>query len=114
MTKRLTKKEKEFADRVLETGSQRQAYLQTYDTKGHIPTVDPNASRIASKEHVANYLEAKLETAKSIIENLALNASNEAVRLQAAKDMADRIEGKPVQRQINANADSDKTYKWAE
>jgi len=111
---KLTKKQKDFADKLLETGDQRQAYIEAYDTNGNIQTVDPEASKTTRKPQVQAYLDQQVSMAKNIIADLAQNASNEAVRLQAAKDMIDRAEGKPIQRNMNANADSDKTYSWAE
>lgn len=115
MAKRLTPKEKKFADEIINGTQQREAYKKAYNVKTkNLKTIDPNASRIASKKQVELYLANKVNNAKTIIEKLAESANNEAVRLQAAKDIIDRAEGKPVQRQINANTDTDKQYRWAE
>lgn len=111
---KLTMKQKKFADKYLETGSKTEAYLATYKTKGNKATIQPEATKTTNKPQVKEYIEDKLSMAKTIIEDLANNAKNEQVRLQAARDIADRIEGKPVQRQINANTDTDKQYRWAE
>lgn len=112
---KLTPKQKKFADTYLETGKVRESYAIAYESKGKKETQEVNASRILRKDQVQAYLADHVEMARSVIVEIAQSKkSKDNDRLQAAKDILDRTEGKPVQRQINANTDTDKQYRWAE
>lgn len=113
MARKLTPKQKKFADKYLENGNATQAAVESYNVKSR-DVARKVGSENLTKPDIEAYLQNKLEMAKNIIEDLAQNADSDVVRLQAAKDIADRIEGKPVQRQINANTDTNKEYRWAE
>lgn len=113
MARRLTKKQKEFADKYVDTGNATKSALQAYDTEDY-QTAATIANENMKKPEIVAYMENHADRARSIIADLAENAQNENVKLQAAREILDRTEGKPVQRQINANADTDKQYKWAE
>lgn len=113
MGKNITPKQKKFADAYLKTGNASQAAREAYSVS------TPNAaavqgSRVLRKDNVKEYIEDHVIMARQIISELAQSSQQDAVRLQAAKDILDRAEGKAVQRQINANTDTEKTYGWAE
>lgn len=114
MSKKLTPKQKKFADKYLETGNATKAAKEVYSV------VTDNAaavqgSRVLRNDKIQTYLERHAELARNVIVEIAKNTkAKDNDRLQAAKDILDRTEGKPVQRQINANADTDKQYRWAE
>lgn len=105
---KLTKKEKDFADAYIETGNGTQSALKAYDTDS--PNV---ASAIAvgnlRKQRVQEYLEDKAEVAASIIFSLAQSSENDAVRLNASKDIMDRSGYKPVEKSINLNVEAEIT-----
>lgn len=97
MTERLTKKEKGFADDLLETGNGTQAALNNYNT------TDTNTAAVIASENIRKpkireYLESKSSDAASQIYILSQSAENEAVRLNASKDILDRAGFKPVEK----------------
>lgn len=112
----LTTKEKKFADGIVKGKGQRQAYVEAYNVKTkNLNTIDPNASRIARKKQVSEYLKKHVTDAKTLLYELMQDDSvKPETRAQIANSLIDRVEGKPVQRQINANTDTDKEYRWAE
>ncbi len=56
MAKKLTYKEAKLVKGIAEGKTQREAYMEAYDTKGNIPTVDAEASKTISKPHVKEAL----------------------------------------------------------
>lgn len=113
--RRLTKKQKDFADKYLETGKLTDSYIEVYDHNGKRETAEVEASRTLRLPQVQNYTEEHIAMAKSVIAEIASNSDNKpSDRLAAARDILNRTEGMPVQRNINANTDTDKEYRWAE
>lgn len=105
--KKLTFKQKKFADKYLETGNGGKSAKEVYDVK-----TDSVARSIASenltKPNVREYLESKAEVAASIIFDLAKNSQNDAVRLNASKDIMDRSGYKAVDRsEVRMNVESE-------
>ena len=108
MARKLTKKQKAFADKYLETDHGQDSVLETYDT------TDPNTARaIASenltKPNIVQYLEENASGAISRIVEMSRNAKNEAVKLSANKDIADRAGYKPVERSISLTVEAEIT-----
>lgn len=54
---KLTPKQAKFVEGIAKGKTQRDAYIAAYDTKGHIPTVDNEASKTMSKPLVQEALE---------------------------------------------------------
>lgn len=98
----LTKKEKGFADKYLETGHGVQSALDNYDTKDY-STAGAIASQNLKKLKIQEYLADKAEDASSMVYKLSQKAKNEAVRLNASKDILDRSGFKPVEQIIKLN-----------
>lgn len=98
--KRLTKKEKGFADSFLETGNGTRAALENYDT-----ALDNTAAVIATrtlrKAKVQEYLEKHAVGASSRIVKMSKTAKVEAVKLNANKDIMDRAGFKPIEKSEN-------------
>jgi len=104
MARTLTKKQKAWADKKLETGNGTQAALEVYDTNDE-NTAAVIASENLTKPKIQEYLQSKAEDAITRIEKLAINAKSESVRLAANIDLADRGGLKPVQKHLNVNLD---------
>ena len=97
MAKNLTKKQKGFSDDWLELGNGTKAALKNYDT-----TDENTAANIASvnlrKTKIIAYLEEAAAGATIRIKELSEKAKNEAVKLNANKDILDRAGYKPVEK----------------
>lgn len=106
MAKRLTKKEKAFAQEYLETGVGTTAALKVYDTEDY-NTAGVIAHENLKKPKVIAYLESKAEKAAEFVYNLAEKGENENVRLGASKDILDRAGYKPVEKSLSVNASVD-------
>lgn len=108
MLKRLSKKEKAFADNYLDTGNGTRSALQSYDT-----TSENTAAVIASenlrKPKIIEYLESHAQTVASNMVKLALSAESEQVQVAAGKDVLDRAGFKPVDKSINLNVEAEIT-----
>jgi len=98
MAKKLTKKQKEFADDFKETGNATQSAKKVYNPKND-NTAGAIGSENLSKPKIQQYLENTAEEAVVRIEVLSKKAKNETVRLNANKDLADRGGLKPVDKQ---------------
>lgn len=66
---KLTKKEKAFAEGVVQTGNKTEAYRRAYNTKGKAATASRDAQKVASRPNVSTYIEA-LEAAQEAKEYL--------------------------------------------
>ena len=95
--KKLTKKQQKFVEEYLNTGNGVQSAIKAYD-----PTTYNAAKAIASenltKPYIAKILEDAAQGAVIRIEELSKNALNEAVKLNANKDILDRAGYKPIER----------------
>jgi phage terminase small subunit len=94
---RLTVKQDKFLKRYMETGNGTEAALEVYDTDNE-NTAAVIASQNLRKPSILEKFREAQGIAHSTIVSLAVGAENEAVRLNAAKDIIDRTEGKAMQR----------------
>lgn len=94
---RLTKKQKEFSDKYIETGNGTKAALEVYNTDDY-NTAAAIASQNLNKLNIRAYLEEKSKDAASMVYKLSQKAKNEGVRLGASKDILDRAGFKPVEK----------------
>lgn len=112
---KLTTKEKKFADGILEGKPKYKAALDAYDiqSKHEVGTASAIAAENLQKPRIVKYLEENGHGAATRIVKLSKSAKNETVRLNANKDILDRV-GIGVQKQntivpiqINFNEDRD-------
>jgi len=80
MAKRLTKKQKEFADEYVKTGNGTKAALKTYETSDY-STASVIAAENLDKPKIRQYLDSHADMARKGILELAQKAGNEQVRL---------------------------------
>src|SRR6185295_13028722 len=90
MARKITMKQKAFADKYLETGNRTKAALATYNTTDY-STAGIIGSDNLKKPKIIEYLNGNGYNAATEIVRLGLKAKNEAVRLGANKDVLDRI-----------------------
>lgn len=93
----LTPKQDKFLKSYLETGNGTKAALEAYDTTDY-KTAGAIASENLKKPSIMEKFKAAQDIAHSTIVSLATGAENEAVRLNAAKDIMDRTEGRATQK----------------
>lgn len=113
MSKRLTQKEKKFADTFIDTGNGTKSALVAYDTEDE-NTAAVIASRTLSKDKVQNYIHSKAEKAAEIVFTIAQHGDSDGVRLAASKDILDRAGFKPTEKQVTINVDATYTEKTRE
>lgn len=94
MARKLTKKQKAFADEVIETGNGTQSALKTYDTEDY-STAGMIASENLKKPKIIEYIESHAPGAMLRIVEISKTAKNEAVKLSANKDIVDRAGFQP-------------------
>lgn len=92
---KLTPKQTKFVQGIANGKQQREAYIEAYDTKGNIPTVDVEATRTLSKPQVKEALEQLfgMEETKQVVANLhklAISAEDEKNQIEATKVWMDR------------------------
>jgi len=105
VARKLTKKQKDFADKYLQTGNGAISALQTYDTKDY-NTGAVIASENLKKHNVIAYLESKAEKAAEIVFDLAQNAETDAVKLSASKDILDRAGFSAVDKSLSVTVNT--------
>ncbi len=98
----LTPKRKKFADKYLETGNATKAALEVCDVgirggKKHTRTAQEFAYHALKDKTVQEYLKEFAAPAMTRIEKMSRTARNEAVRLQANRDILDRAGFKPTE-----------------
>jgi len=93
----LTPKQDKFLKEYLRTGNGTQAALKAYDTVSENTAAQIASENLRKPSILEKFREAQ-GIAHSTIVALATGAENEAVRLNAAKDIMDRTEGKAIQR----------------
>ncbi len=104
MPKKLTPKQRGFANDYLKTGNGTTAVLNNYNVK--TPEVAASiASENLRKPNVRDYLENKAERAAEIVFELAETSQMDNVRLGASKDILDRAGLKPVERSISVHVE---------
>ena len=97
MSRELTKKQKGFADNIVDGDNATVAALKNYDTdKGE--TAASIGSQNLTKLNIRDYIEGLGKGAISRIEKLSRTAKNEQVKLSANKDIADRAGLKAVEK----------------
>ena len=107
--RRLTPKQKKFADNLIETGKKAESALKAYDIKSKNPfnVASAIASENLDKPSVQEYLANKAEDAATMVYKLSQTAKMEPVRLNASKDILDRAGYKPVEKRQNVNINVD-------
>src|ERR1700722_18609235 len=96
-TRRLTKKQKGFADKFLETGKMGQSAFEVYDVKS-MAVAAVIANENIKKPNVKEYLESQAESAAIRVKELSAQDKNLPVALGASKDILDRAGYKPVEK----------------
>lgn len=102
--KTITKKQKAWADKYLETGNKTQSALEVYDTESYGTAAVIGVENI-NKPKVREYLEENASAVAQNMMRLALNAEREADQISAGKDVLDRAGFKPIEKSINVNYD---------
>lgn len=108
MPKRLSKKQKGFVKDFIESGNGTQAALKNYDTKDYM-TAAVIATENLKKPNIRELIEGYAERATKNIQNLADNAENETVKLNANKDQLDRAGYKPIEKSMTVNIEIEST-----
>ena len=104
----ITKKQKDFADALIETGNGTQSALKAYDTDS-VNVAKNIASENLTKPNVIAYLESMAPRASQRIVELSNQEENLTVSLGASKDILDRSGFKPVERTESVNVNVDVT-----
>jgi phage terminase small subunit len=104
--RRLTKKQRDFANAYIDSGNGTQSALIAYDTTS-ANTAHSIASENLRKPTVREYIESNAQRAAEIVLELANYSEVDAVRLNAAKDIQDRAGFKPVDKSITTNVNID-------
>ena len=108
MARTATKKQRGFARDYVDTGNATKAALKNYDTQD-INTAAVIGSENIRKPNVIAEINDYAHEAVGEIKKLGKGAKNEAVRLNANKDMLDRAGYKAVERTMNVNVDLEAT-----
>jgi phage terminase small subunit len=96
ISKRLTCKQKKFADNYLETGNATQSTLMAgYDVKDNFSAAVIGNENL-KKINIEEYLREHAGNAMTRIEEMSRTAINETVKLNANKDIMDRAGYKPT------------------
>lgn len=111
--KRFSVKQKNFADRFLETGNGVQSILETYNTTDY-KTAGVMACENLKKPIIIEYMNSKAMDAASVIVELSQHSDNDNVRLNASKDILDRSGFKPVEKTQNINMNIQSNFKISE
>ena len=94
MSKKITPKQKDFADNILNGDNKTQAALKAYDTESK-----DVAKRLGSltykKDNVQDYIKGEAFAAAERVTKIAKSAQNESVKLKANQDILDRAGYKP-------------------
>ena len=106
MARSITLKQKKFADKYLETGNATKAALETYKVKNENSAASVGSENL-TKPKIKDYLEGEARGAATRIVKMSQSAKNEAVKLNANKDILDRAGYKPTDK-IEANITIDK------
>lgn len=106
--RKLTWKQKKFADHYIVSGNATQSALKVYG-KEKKPLVYQTAHSLGSenlsKPTVMEYIQSKAQDCAENIYELAKTAQNENVRLNASKDVLDRAGFKAIERSISITKD---------
>lgn len=92
---KLTQKQAKFVKGIAEGKTQAQAYIEAYDTKGHLPTVEAEASKTTNLPQVKEALQQlfSMEKTQQVVSNLhrlAISAEDEKVQVESTKVWLDR------------------------
>lgn len=102
--RKITKKQKDWADKYIETGNKTQSALAVYDTEDYKTASVIGAENI-EKPSVREYLENHAHEAALRIRELSKQDDERSVALGASKDILDRAGFKPIEKSINVNYD---------
>ena len=100
----LTRKQKIFADALLDTGNGTKAAKLAYNVKND-RTATVIASENLTKPSIIEYFKSVASEVASNMYRLALNAESEQVQVAAGKDVLDRAGYKPVDKSEVNNPD---------
>jgi phage terminase small subunit len=106
MARTATKKQRGFAKDYVETGNATQAALKNYNTEDYMTAANIGSENL-NKPKVRDLIDGFAAQATINIQELANNAENEAVRLKANIDQADRAGYKAIERSLNVNVEVD-------
>ena len=111
MSRKITKKQKEFANEYLLTGNGTQSVAKVYDTDDY-STQANIASDNLKKPNVIEYLQGISYRVANHVEQLAFKAESENVQMLASKDILDRSGYKPTDKmQITGNFTLESVFK---
>jgi phage terminase small subunit len=117
MSRTITKKQKKFADKYLDSGNGAVSALHSYNTQDY-NTAAVIANENLKKPNVIEYLKSQAQAAAERVIVLAESAENETVRLNANKDILDRSGYKAVDKvlstNVNINTNLSETSKYHE
>ena len=98
MARELTKKQKAFADNYIESGNRTDAVFKAkYKVKNNHSARSIGSENL-TKLDIRAYIEKQAPGAMSRIVEISIKAKNEAVKLNANKDIVDRAGFKPVEK----------------
>lgn len=100
---KLTRKQKMFADKFIETGKKGESALQAYDTD-EMSVAAVIANENLNKPNVKEYIENHADRAAIRVVELSEQMENLPVALGASKDILDRAGYKPIERSLNVIA----------
>lgn len=100
---KLTKKQKMFADKFIETGKKGESALEAYDTD-EMSVAAVIANENLNKPNVKEYIENHADRAAIRVVELSEQVVNLPVALGASKDILDRAGYKPVERSVSVVA----------
>lgn len=103
MARKITPKQKKFADKYLETGNGTLAIRESYAPTDYA-TERSMASENLTKPNIREYIENHADRAVSVVLELMESAENETVRLNSAKDVLDRAGYSPVEKSLSVTA----------
>lgn len=108
MANKITKKQKDYADKYLESGNGAEAAMEVYDAKNLLIAASISSQNLR-KEKVREYLESKAEKVAEVVFNLAISSESDVVKLNASKDILDRSGYKPIEKSVNLNVEAEIT-----
>ncbi len=106
MSRKITIKQRRFADEYVQTGNGRQSALAVYDTDSP-ETAAVIASENLTKPNVIEYIQGQAAFASLRIRELAAQDEHLPTALNAAKDILDRAGVKPLEVTMNISGTVD-------
>jgi len=97
---KLTRKQKAFCDKYIETGNATESAMQTYNCKNRNVARNVWPDNLA-KPSIKHYLQDKWDLAWEIIEKLMTKSKKEDIKLNSAKFIYEQAYWKAIQKNIN-------------